>query len=47
MARKWSNLNIPGALYYVTGNLLNRQQVFSNTECCRAFLKELEKLNRD
>ncbi len=46
MARKWSNLNIPGALHYVTGNLLNRQLVFSNPACCRAFLKELETLNQ-
>ncbi len=24
MARKWSNLNLPGALHYVTGNCINR-----------------------
>ncbi len=24
MARKWSNLNLPGALHYVTGNFLDR-----------------------
>jgi hypothetical protein len=24
MARKWSNQNLPGALHYVTGNLLDR-----------------------
>ena len=23
MARKWSNLNLPGALHYVTGNFLD------------------------
>ena len=45
MARKWSNLNIPGALHYVTGNLLNRQQVFTDPNCCKAFLDELKSLN--
>jgi hypothetical protein len=29
MARKWSNLNLPGALPYVTGNFLDRAPVFS------------------
>ena len=47
MARKWSNLNIPGALHYVTGNLLNRQQVFTDPNCCKAFLEELRKLNQE
>jgi hypothetical protein len=41
MARKWSNLNIPGALHYITGNFLNRQPVFKDSRCCRAFLDEL------
>jgi putative transposase len=45
MARKWSNLNIPGALHYVTGNFLNRQPVFTDPACCRAFLGVLQKLN--
>jgi len=27
MARKWSNLNLPGALHYITGNFLNRTPV--------------------
>ena len=30
MARKWSNLNLPGELHYVTGNFLNRTPVFSD-----------------
>jgi REP element-mobilizing transposase RayT len=47
MARKWLNLNIPGALHYVTGNLLNRQQVFTDPNCCKAFLDELRKLNQE
>lgn len=29
MTRKWSNLNLPGALHFVTGNFLDRTPVFS------------------
>jgi REP element-mobilizing transposase RayT len=47
MARKWSNLNLPGALHFVTGNFLDRTPVFSDPNCCRAFLDELQKLNRE
>ncbi len=46
MARKWSNLNLPGALHYVTGNFLNRIPVFTKPQFCTAFLDELQKLNR-
>jgi putative transposase len=46
MARKWSNLNLPGALHYVTGNFLNRIPVFTVPQFCIAFLDELEKLNQ-
>jgi hypothetical protein len=46
MARKWSNLNLPGALHYVTGNCINRLPVFTEPECCRAFLKEFETINK-
>jgi len=46
MARKWSNLNLPGALHYVTGNFLDRIPVFTDPACCKAFLDELENLNR-
>ncbi len=28
MARKWSNLNLPGALHYITGNFLDRTPGF-------------------
>jgi len=45
MARKWSNLNLPGALHFVTGILLNRQPVFTDSLACWKFLDELEKLN--
>ena len=47
MARKWSNLNLPGALHYVTGNFLDRTAVFTDPECCKVFLDELQKLNRN
>ena len=46
MARKWSNLNLPGVLHYVTGNLLHRQRVFTERECCAAFLGVLKNLNQ-
>ncbi len=46
MAHKWSNLNIPGALHYVTGNFLDRTPVFTDPECCKVFLDELQTLNR-
>jgi REP-associated tyrosine transposase len=45
MARKWLNLNLPGALHFVTGNFLNRTPVFNDAKCCQAFLGELQKLN--
>jgi REP element-mobilizing transposase RayT len=38
MARKWSNQNLPGALHFVTGNLLDRIPVFKQDVSCRAFL---------
>ena len=47
MARKWSNLNLPGALHYVTGNFLDRAPVFTDPECCKVFLGELQALNRN
>ena len=45
MARKWSNLNLPGALHFVTGNCINRLPVFTEDVCCKAFLDELKALN--
>ena len=47
MARKWSNLNLPGALHFVTGNFVNRLPVFTEPACCHAFLADLKKLNID
>jgi len=45
MAQKWSNLNLPGALHFVTGIFLDRQPVFTDPACCWKFLDELKKLN--
>ena len=39
MTKKWSNLNLPGALHYVTGNVLHRIPIFKQEECCTGFLK--------
>ncbi len=47
MARKWSNLNLPGALHYVTGNFLHRLRVFTEPDCCKAFLEELQSINHE
>ena len=44
MTRKWSNLNLPGALHYVTGNVLNRIQIFRQGRCCLEFFKILKEL---
>lgn len=46
MARKWSNLNLPGALHYVTGNFVNRIPVFTVPQFCIAFLEEFKQLNQ-
>jgi len=45
MARKWSNVNLPGALHFVTGNFLDRMRVFTDPACCKVFLDELRSLN--
>jgi putative transposase len=47
MARKWSNLNLPGALHFVTGNFINRLPVFTEPENCEAFLAEFNTLNQE
>ncbi len=39
--------NIPGALHYITGNFLDRTPVFTEPYCCKVFLDELQKLNRN
>src|SRR5438046_2731618 len=45
MTKKWSNLNLPGALHFVTTNVLEREQVFRDASCCISFLQELDGLN--
>lgn len=44
MARKWSNQNLPGALHFVTGNIVDRIAIFKQDSCCRAFVDELREL---
>jgi len=41
VVRKWSNQNLPGALHFVTGNLLDRVAVFKQPPCCEVFLQTL------
>ena len=47
MARKWSNQNLPGALHFVTGNILNRKPVFKKDSYCEAFTEPCAKLLKD
>jgi putative transposase len=44
MGRKWSNQNLPGALHFVTGNLLDRVPVFTQEACCLSFIDTLRTL---
>jgi putative transposase len=44
MARKWSNLNLPGALHFVTGNFPDRTPVFNQEACCQSFIDILRTL---
>jgi putative transposase len=44
VARKWSNRNLPGALHFLTGNIIHRLPVFEQTSCCAAFIDVLAKL---
>ena len=39
MTKKWSNLNLPGALHYLTGNVRHRIPIFTQEKCCRAFIE--------
>ena len=45
--RKWSNVNLPGALHFVTGNVLDRIQIFTEPTVCTAFLEEVNLLNQN
>ena len=44
MAKKWTNRIMPGALHFVTGNVIDRKPIFKQVKFCLAFLKELQKL---
>jgi len=39
MTKKWSNLNLPGALHYITGNVRHRIPIFKQETCCTAFIE--------
>lgn len=45
MTRKWSNLNLPGAVHFVTGNFWTRTSIFADPICCDAFLEELRTID--
>ena len=47
MTKKWSNLNLPGALQYVTGTVLHRMRIFKQEKCCIAFLEVFAALLQD
>lgn len=44
MGKKWKNRNMPGALHFVTGNVLDRKPIFKTDKYCQAFLEELQEL---
>jgi len=46
MARKWSNQNLPGALHFVGGNVVNRIKIFKREDCCLGFFDVLKDLLR-
>ena len=47
MGRKWSNLNLAGALHFVSGNCINRLAVFTESACCKVFLEQLQTLREE
>ncbi len=47
MARKWTNQNIPGALHFITGNIIDRIAVFEQENICLEFLEICGNLRRD
>ena len=47
MTQKWSNLNLPGALHYVTGIVRHRIPIFERDRCCAAFIEVFSLLLRD
>ena len=47
MARKWSNLNLPGALHFCTGNVRHRIPVFLQDLCATEFSTVLGDLKKE
>ena len=47
MARKWSNLNLPGALHFVTGNVRDRIPIFTQESCAQEFFNVLGNLRAE
>ena len=47
MPRKWSNLNLPGALHFITGATINRLPVFRRVDYCTGFFDALAEVCRD
>ena len=39
MTKKWSNINLPGALHYVTGNVIHRIPIFKQDLSCLTFFE--------
>ncbi|HJY27731.1 MAG TPA: transposase [Pyrinomonadaceae bacterium] len=46
MTKKWHNLNLPGALHYVTGIVRHRTPIFAQEKCCLAFIAVCTELMR-
>ena len=44
MAKKWTNEKMPGALFFVIGNVLDRKKIFRVDKYAIAFLQELQEL---
>ncbi|HKO96764.1 MAG TPA: transposase [Pyrinomonadaceae bacterium] len=47
MAQKWSNINIPGALHFITGNVINRDPIFIQDCFCQEFFAVLRDLRKN
>jgi putative transposase len=44
MGKKWTNQILPGALHFVTGNVLDRRKIFTVEANCTAFCKALQEM---
>ncbi|HEY0366763.1 MAG TPA: transposase [Pyrinomonadaceae bacterium] len=47
MTKKWSNVNLPGALHFITGNVIHRIPILNQLSCCEAFLDVCSTLLHD